>query len=70
MAVDYKFEKNENGTMSFSMEDNDGSGDLDRLFSEIAKQKVAEHKAKELLQPLSEEDETQLDAELDKYDLG
>jgi hypothetical protein len=69
MAIDYKLEKNKDGSMTFSMEDNDGSGDLDRIFGEIAEQKVAEQRATELLQPLSEADEARLDNELDKDDI-
>lgn len=51
MAVYFRLEKDNNDSISFVMEDTDGSGDLNRILGKLANKHVAEGTTN---QPLSE----------------
>lgn len=51
MAVYFRLEKDNNDSVSFVMEDTDGSGDLNRILGKLANKHVAEGTTN---QPLSE----------------
>ena len=51
MAVNFRLEKDNNDSVSFVMEDTDGSGDLNRILGKLANKHVAEGTTN---QPISE----------------
>lgn len=75
MAVNFRLEKDKYGRISFVIEDTDGSGDLNRVMSKLAKKHVAEGTINqplsdacvEIIQAMVEESEVTLDAEIDRY---
>lgn len=75
MAVNFRLEKDKHGRISFVMEDTDGSGDLNRIMSKLAKKHVVEGTTNqpideacvEIVQTIVEESEVTLDAEIDRY---
>lgn len=81
MAVNSRIDNVSNEGFSLVIED-DGSGDLNRIMGELCKKhlesrEIGEEKephspeeiGREILQAISEEEETALDAELDKFDI-